>query len=162
MKVNIKQVTGVLLSNAGVSGVGALFLSKSTRRYLFVLRSGQSYDNTWALVGGKLEDGETEYTALQREIVEEIGFMPAILKTVPVEKFTNSKNNFTYSTYVCIVADEFIPILNNEHKGYAWSKLDSYPRPLHPGVFSVFQFDEIIEKITTLENLICNGAKLGN
>ena len=160
MKANTKQATGALSFSSGVSGVGALFLSKSTRRYLFVLRSGNSYDNTWALVGGKLEDSETEYNALQREIVEEIGFMPSILKTVPVEKFTNSKNNFTYSTYVCIVDNEFIPILNDEHKGYAWSKLDSYPRPLHPGVFSVFQFDEIIEKITTVENLICDSPKL--
>ena len=158
MKANTKQATGALSFSSGVSGVGALFLSKSTRRYLFVLRSGNSYDNTWALVGGKLEDSETEYNALQREIVEEIGFMPLVLKTIPVEKFTNSKNNFTYSTYVCVVEDEFIPKLNNEHKGYAWSKLDAWPKPLHPGVFTTFQIDEIVDKIKTVEELMCNSA----
>ena len=152
MKANIEQATGVLLSNASV---GALFLSKSTSRYMFVLRNGARYNSMWAFVGGKVEKNETEYSALQREIQEEIGFMPLVLKTIPVEKFTNSKNNFTYSTYVCVVEEEFIPKLNNEHKGYAWSKLDSWPKPLHPGVFTTFQISEIVNKIKTIEELMC-------
>jgi 8-oxo-dGTP pyrophosphatase MutT (NUDIX family) len=152
MKANIEQATGVLLSNASV---GALFLSKSTGRYMFVLRNGARYNSMWAFVGGKVEKDETEYGALQREIQEEIGFMPLVLKTIPVEKFTNSKNNFTYSTYVCVVEEEFIPKLNNEHKGYAWSKLDSWPKPLHPGVFTTFQISEIVTKIKTIEELMC-------
>jgi len=152
MKANIEQATGVLLSNASV---GALFLSKSTSRYMFVLRNGARYNSMWAFVGGKVEKNETEYSALQREIQEEIGFMPLVLKTIPVEKFTNSKNNFTYSTYVCVVEEEFIPKLNNEHKGYAWSKLDSWPKPLHPGVFTTFQISEIVTKIKTIEELMC-------
>ena len=153
MKANIKQATGVSSFN---SSVGALFLSKTTSRYLFVLRNGARYDSMWAFVGGKVEPSETEYDALQREIVEEIGFFPNVLKTIPVEKFTNTKNNFTYSTYVCVVEEEFIPKLNNEHKGYAWSKLDSWPKPLHPGVFTTLKIDEIVEKIKTIEEIMCN------
>ena len=155
MKANIEQATGASSFN---SSVGALFLSKTTARYLFVLRNGAKYDSMWAFVGGKVEPEETEYNALQREIVEEIGYMPLILKTIPVEKFTNSKNNFTYSTYVCIVEEEFIPKLNNEHKGYAWSKLDSWPKPLHPGVFSTFKIEDITSKIQTIEQLMCNST----
>lgn len=151
MKVNIEQATGASSSN---SSVGALFLSKSTLRYLFVLRNGARYDSTWAYPGGKVEVHESEYEALQREIKEELGYIPTIEKTIPVEKFTNLKNNFTYSTYVCLVESEFIPVLNNEHKGYAWSKLESYPKPLHPGVFNTFKFEEIIDKIKTIETLI--------
>jgi len=152
MKANTDQVNGVLLSNASV---GALFLSKSTSRYMFVLRNGAKYNSMWAFVGGKVENNETEYSALQREIQEEIGFMPLVLKTVPVEKFTNSKNNFTYSTYICVVEEEFIPNLNDEHKGYAWSKLDSWPKPLHPGVFTTLKINEIVNKIKTIEELMC-------
>ena len=137
--------------------VGALFLSKKTSRYLFVLRSGAKYDSTWAFVGGKVENNETEYTALQREIEEEIGFMPLVLKTIPVEKFTNNKNNFTYTTYVCLIEEEFVPKLNDEHKGYAWSKIDSWPKPLHPGVFTTLQVNEIANKIKTIEDLMCNN-----
>ena len=155
MKVNIDQAIGISLSN---SSVGALFLSKSTLRYLFVLRNGARYDSTWAYPGGKVESGETEYEALQREIIEELGYMPSIKKTIPVEKFTNSKNNFTYSTYVCLVSKEFIPVLNNEHKGYAWSKLESYPKPLHPGVYNTFKFEEILDKLRTVESLVCNST----
>ena len=138
--------------------VGALFLSKKTSRYLFVLRSGAKYDSTWAFVGGKVENQETEYTALQREIEEEIGFMPLVLKTIPVEKFTNSKSKFTYITYVLLVEEEFVPKLNTEHKGYAWSKIDSWPKPLHPGVFTTLQVDEIVNKIKTIEDLMCNST----
>ena len=153
MKANIKPATGTLLSN---SSVGALFLSESTLRYLFVLRNGAKYNSTWAYPGGKVEMNETEYEALQREIQEELGYLPDIKKTIPVEKFTNTKNNFTYSTYVCLVSNEFIPVLNNEHKGYAWSKLESYPKPLHPGVFNTFRFEEILDKLKTIEKLMCN------
>lgn len=153
MKANTKPAIGVSSFN---SGVGALFLSKTSSRYLFVLRNGARYDSMWAFVGGKVESNETEYDALQREIVEEIGFNPDILKTIPVEKFTNTKNNFTYSTYVCVVEEEFIPKLNNEHKGYAWSKLDSWPKPLHPGVFTTLQIKDIVNKIRTIESLMCN------
>ena len=153
MKANTKPAIGVSSFN---SGVGALFLSKTSSRYLFVLRNGARYDSMWAFVGGKVESNETEYDALQREIVEEVGFNPDILKTIPVEKFTNTKNNFTYSTYVCVVEEEFIPKLNNEHKGYAWSKLDSWPKPLHPGVFTTLQIKDIVNKIRTIESLMCN------
>ena len=66
------------------------------------------------------------------------------------------KNNFSYSTYVCIVEEEFVPKLNNEHKGYTWSKLDSWPKPLHPGVFTTFQIDEIVNKIKTIEDIMCD------
>ena len=52
--------------------------------------------------------------------------------------------------------NEFIPILNNEHKGYAWSKLESYPKPLHPGVFNTFRFEEILDKLKTIEQIMCS------
>ena len=155
MKANIKQATGASSFN---SSAGALFLSKTTSRCLFVLRNGAKYDSMWAFVGGKVESNESEYDALQREIVEEIGFTPDILKTIPIEKFTNTKNNFSYSTYVCIVESEFIPNLNKEHKGYAWSKIDAWPKTLHPGVFTTLQIDEIAEKIKTIQDLMCNST----
>ena len=155
MKANIEQATGTSSSN---SSVGALFLSAATGRYLFVLRSGARYDSTWAYPGGKIEPGESEYQALQREVQEELGLLPDIQKTLPVEKFTNTKNNFTYSTYVCIVSTEFLPNLNHEHKGYAWCNIDSWPKPLHPGVFTTFQVEEIKQKLKTIEDLMCDSA----
>ena len=107
--------------------VGTIFFSKKTQRYLFVLRSKSSHENTWAFVGGKVEHGETAYAALQREIEEELGFVPSIEKTIPIEQFTN--------------------------KGYAWTTIDGWPKPLHPGVFSTFKIEEIIEKIKTIREI---------
>jgi hypothetical protein len=34
--------------------------------------------------------------------------------------------------------------------------LDIWPKPLHPGVFTTFQVDEIISKIKTIEDTMCN------
>ena len=151
MKANIEQATGVSSFN---SSVGALFLSKTTGRYLFVLRNGSRYDSTWAFVGGKVEKDETEYNALQREIVEEIGFMPLVIKTIPVEKFTNSKNNFSYSTYVCVVNDEFLPKLNDEHNGFAWTTFGNWPKSLHQGLRNTLQNKTNLAKLETVFQVI--------
>ena len=57
--------------------VGTLFLSKKTKRYLFVLGVEQSMIAHGHLLG-KVEKNETEYNALQREIVEEMDYAISI------------------------------------------------------------------------------------
>jgi 8-oxo-dGTP pyrophosphatase MutT (NUDIX family) len=136
-----------------VKAVGCLYFSTETRRYLFLMRDDTKYTNTWGLVGGKMEQHESEIAALVRESKEEIGFVPIISKFVPIEKFTSEDRLFEFHTYVCPVDREFIPLLNNEHKGYCWTLIDAYPKPLHPGVYSTFNFDEFKEKIKTIESL---------
>ncbi len=135
------------------SGVGTLFFSKNTKRYLFLLRHGARFSNTWGLVGGKIEKNETILEALNREIIEEIGMMPDIIKYIPIESFTSNDNQFQYHTYICQVNNEFLPILNHEHVGYCWTSLPNYPKPLHPGVWNIFNFDVIKEKIKTIETI---------
>lgn len=132
---------------------GALLYSLETKRYLFLLRNQKRHAGSWGLVGGKVETDETPAQALHREIAEEIGSIQ-IQKIIPLEKFTSSNNDFVYHTYLITVQNEFIPELNDEHKGYAWTYLDDYPRPLHPGVWRTFNFKSIISKIKTFENVI--------
>ena len=138
------------MDTSNLEAVGALFYSQNTRRYLFLLRDQTTYSGTWGLVGGKIETGETVYNGLFREIQEEIGVV-AFNKILPVEKFTSPNKKFIYHTFLIIVANEFIPILNNEHKGYCWVELKDHPRPLHPGVWKTFNFDTVIEKLKTIE-----------
>jgi len=133
--------------------VGTVFFAKSTQRFLFLLRSETSFDNTWAFVGGKLEPHESIIQGLMREIHEEINFTGKVEKHIPIEKFINTKKKFEYHTFVTVVEGEFIPILNIEHKGYAWTTIDSWPKPLHPGVFNTINVDEIRSKITTISEL---------
>lgn len=114
---------------------GALFVAKSTKRFLFLLRTQGKTAGTWGIVGGKREPSDvTPYDTLTREMSEEIGHVPPIGKIIPLELFTSSDCNFHYNTYIMIVENEFVPILNEEHSGYAWCNYDFWPKPLHRGV----------------------------
>lgn len=114
---------------------GGLFLARDTKRFLLLHRTQGRTAGTWGFVGGKKEPSDaTPFEALKREIEEEIGSVPAIKKTIPLELFTSNDQNFQYNTYVVIVENEFIPVLNEEHSGYAWVNYDQWPKPLHQGV----------------------------
>lgn len=126
---------------------GVFFYSKSTDRYLYLLRADNK-NPTWSIPGGKIEKDETLLEGIQRECMEEMGYFDNTLKLIPIQKFTNG--NFTYNTFFCQVENEFIPVLNNEHVGYAWVKQNHYPKPLHPGLFSTVNIDIVIEKLQSL------------
>jgi 8-oxo-dGTP pyrophosphatase MutT (NUDIX family) len=118
---------------------GGLFLAKDTGRFLFLLRTQGKTAGTWGLVGGKKEPSDaTPYEALNREIAEEVGRVPPIKKSIPLELFTSNDQHFQYNTYVLMVDKEFIPTLNEEHSGYAWCSFDNWPKPLHQGVKNSF------------------------
>ena len=134
-------------------GCGALIYSAATKRYLFLLRNQKRHAGSWGLVGGGVEAGESPAQALQREIIEEIGAID-INKIIPLEKFTSDNNNFEYHTYLITVDNEFVPQLNNEHRGYAWTAINDHPKPLHPGVWRTFSFKSIVDKIKTVETVI--------
>ena len=106
------------------------------------------------MVGGKIDAGETVINGLNREIAEELGGVIQDAKLIPIEKFTSDTSRFEYHTYVITVDEEFVPVLNCEHRGYCWVHLDDYPRPLHPGVWRTFKFNSVIEKIRTLETVL--------
>ncbi len=134
---------------------GGLFLARDTKRFLFLLRTQGKTAGTWGLVGGKKEPGDhTPYDTLKREIQEEIGKSPAIKKVVPLELFVSNDQQFHYHTYVLIVDKEFIPILNEEHAGYAWCDFNSWPKPLHQGVKTSLSNKSIRSKIEILLELV--------
>jgi len=112
---------------------GALFFALQTKRFLFLHRARSKHSNTWGLVGGVNEDKETPWTALEREIQEEIS-ETTIKKAIPLETFVSSDSHFVFHTYLCLVDEEFIPNLNDEHNGYAWVSYRKWPRPLHQGL----------------------------
>jgi 8-oxo-dGTP pyrophosphatase MutT (NUDIX family) len=145
---------GTLMSNAHTEGCGALIYAKNTNRYLFLLRNKSKYAGSWGIVGGKIEPGETVITGLVREIKEEIGVDYQKRKFIPLETFTADNRKFIYYTFVVSVDDEFVPKLNDEHRGYCWVTLDDHPRPLHPGLWRSFNFDIVKKKIKTLESIL--------
>ena len=133
-----------------VEGVGALIYSKNSGRYLFLLRNTGSYAFTWALPGGKLDINESMDLALAREIQEELGGMIVDAELVLIERFVSNNGRFHYHTYFVDVDDEFVPVLNSEHVGYAWLPLASAPRPLHPGLQRTLTSQSVLGKIATV------------
>jgi len=134
---------------------GGIFLAKDTKRFLFLLRTQGKTARTWGLVGGRKEPTDiTAYDALTREIQEEVGKIPTIRKTIPLELFVSNDQHFQYNTYVLLVDKEFIPTLNEEHAGYSWCDYDNFPKPLHQGVKNSFSNKIIKAKIELLLDLI--------
>ncbi len=127
---------------------GVFFHSSNTNRFLYLLRTDNKNPGNWGIPGGKIEEGETLFEGIVRECKEELGYFPKNPKLIPIQKFIN--NTFTYHTFFCQVDDEFMPILNEEHCGYAWVGDNQYPKPLHPGLFSTFNFDVVQEKLKAL------------
>ena len=133
---------------------GALLLANDTKRLMFLLRDNDTHSNTWGLVGGKVEANETVMQALDREIMEEVGRSLSINKTIPLELFRSDDGNFEYHTFICLIDEEFIPKLSDEHKGYCWCDVDSFPKPLHPGLYSSLNNYDIQQKLMTVKDVL--------
>ena len=118
---------------------------------MYLLRNDVKNPGCWGLPGGKVDNGENLQEAMTRECTEEIGLWPEYIKLVPIEKFTSIDNKFSYHTFFCLVENEFVPILNNEHYGYSWIKSGVWPKPLHPGLWTTINFEEILKKIDTIK-----------
>ena len=134
--------------------MGVWFRSRDTGRYLYLLRNDTKHPGAWGLPGGKIETGETLLGGMERECIEELGFFPTYLRLVPLEKFTSADGQFEYNTWVCVVEQEFIPVLNDEHVGYAWIHFQHWPKPMHPGLWSTVNFDAVRDKIITMEQMV--------
>lgn len=133
---------------------GALFYSKSTQRILLLQKASGKHSGTWGLVGGTNEEGETVWQGLQREICEEIGFIPEIIKSIPLETFVSNDLIFNFHTYLCVIDKEFIPILSSEHVGWAWCNIETLPKPLHQGLKNSFSNKTIKNKLKTVFDIL--------
>lgn len=137
-----------------IEGVGTFIYCASTHRYLFLLRNSKKYTGTWGLGGGGIEAGEHLLSSLYRELDEELGYDFSATKVIPIEKFTSDNGRFVYNTFLIPVDEEFVPILNSEHRGYCWVELEDHPKPLHPGVWRTINFSSVADKIKTLEAVL--------
>ena len=133
---------------------GALFYAKTTGRFLLLQKAEGKHAGTWGLVGGTNIVGETPWQGLQREITEEIGSIPKIIKTLPLETFVSNDRVFNFHTYLCVIETEFVPILSDEHSAWAWSTVDRAPKPLHQGLRNSFSSKTIRTKLQTVFDVV--------
>lgn len=133
------------------TGVGALIISTDTNRVLLSLRAAyKTHSQEWSLFGGMMENGEQPKSALLRELSEEMNLIPDIEKIYPFDVYTSRDRNFKYISFLVVVAEEFIPILNNENIGYCWTNLGIWPRPMHQGARISFSNQRAVDRIKIL------------
>lgn len=133
---------------------GALFYAKKTSRCLLLQKARGKHTGTWGLVGGTNLEYENPWQGLQREVEEEIGFFPSTIKNIPLETFISNDKVFHFYTYLCIIEDEFIPQLSNEHCGWAWSDIELMPKPLHQGLRNSLSNKIFQIKLKTIFNVV--------
>ena len=125
---------------------GCLIYSVSTKRFCFQLRKNKkTHTNSWGTWGGQLEEKEKPMDGLLREIQEELSRDIQISKIIHLNTYRNK--DFSYTNYIMLVRNEFIPNLNNESDGYSWVNIHSIPNGLHNGCKRLFETDNIRKKI---------------
>lgn len=139
------------MESNSLNAVGVLFFSVTTKRYLYVMRNDTRHPNTWGLPGGKCDPEESLLDTIHRECKEELNLDFVNAKFLPLEKWTSGDQTFSYHTFFCQVDQEFVPVLNDEHLGYAWIDSGTWPKPMHPGLWNTMHLQAILEKIATLE-----------
>ena len=133
---------------------GGCIVAKDTHRILLQQRAiDGSFPRNWGFFGGKVEPEENVAQALLRELREEIGKLPNIIKTIPISKFTSTNGKFTYHSFVVLVNEDFTPELNKESDGYCWVNIGKWPKPLHPGAKIQCNSKDFLKKIKTIYKL---------
>lgn len=135
---------------------GALICARDTGRILLLQKRDGKHAGRWVLAGGTNHNSETAWQGLIREIEEELGFLPDIKKTLPLEKFVSADSLFSFHTYFCVVDAEFIPKLSTEHTAWGWFDLKLLPKPVHKGLDLSLHNKIIQTKIQTIIDIIDN------
>ena len=118
------------LSSEQIIASGGLFLAKTTKRFLFLLRTQGRTAGTWGLVGGRKEPSDaTPFEALKREIQEEIGIKSTILSDIEEVGMVGS-----HHVMLGIVDKQFniTNLKKNENDDYGWFTEETLPSPMHP------------------------------
>jgi len=100
-----------------------------------------------------IDRGETPFECIQRELKEEIGFVPELQKLNPIDVYQSRNKNFMYYSFVAVVPSEFIPTLNEESSGYAWVDIGRWPKPLHDGARVTLGRNKGTDKLHTILNI---------
>jgi 8-oxo-dGTP pyrophosphatase MutT (NUDIX family) len=92
---------------------------------------------TWGVFGGAVDPEENEKQAVAREVYEEAGkkINASTLRVLYV--YTDPSVGFKYTTYLSIVEDEFMPLLNWESSDAKWFECGNWPYPLHYGLQTI-------------------------
>jgi dATP pyrophosphohydrolase len=94
-------------------------LSDTGREFLVALRVPEGY---WSLVGGLVEEGESEADGARRELAEETGLaQPIVFDEVPTSLGFHGRAGWVrLHVFAAEAPADFIPVLDEEHDDYRW------------------------------------------
>lgn len=127
-----------MISTSMQQRAGLLFLSKKTARILLILEQSKWTVPTFERSKTLFEDVENLLIRYQKG------------KIVPLELYLSEDKGFEYSTYICLVDNEFFA---ENTKTYAWVCLDHQPMNLHNGLKQTLSSPIIRTKIETVLEL---------
>ncbi len=96
------------------------------KRILLAHRSDSDY---WNLPGGKMEKGETPWSALEREVKEEVGVTVSVEKMVGVYSYPRDDQDMIIMTLHCVIT-EGQPVTTPESDNIAYFDKDTLPSNL--------------------------------
>lgn len=111
---------------------GVLIKCSKTNRFLLLERNDGKKNERWSMITGGVDKGETIIEGLKREVNEEIGINPELIKYKFIKVIPMPKKNKTLHYYQGLTSTEFKPILNKEHHDWGWFSVDELPSPLYP------------------------------
>ncbi len=115
---------------------------------------GKEFEKHWGLLGGKVEEGETPYEAVIREVDEEAQYKVAQDQIEPYRMETFIVDDMTTHvlTFLQIVKEPFTPKLKlDEHTHHDWPHLEEWPEETIPSVKNFVSNEglSILERLPT-------------
>ena len=116
---------------------GILFLSKKTYKILLILDEGKWTVPTFVRTGAVLDSAEPVI----------LSFYSQPARLIPLELYVSNDNGFEFSTYVCLVDQEFTI---EKCPTYCWASFEQLPKNLHSGLKTTLSNKVINDKIKTM------------
>ncbi len=130
-KENIYPILQKKGKNPHISVVAGIIWRKKTF-YIQKRKMNSMLGGLWEFPGGKVKNGETLQNALKRELIEECGFEPKIIKEIDPIKHSYSHFSITFHCFYCIENKTLLL----PRKASAWITVDeiklySFPKANH-------------------------------
>jgi len=117
---------------------GLLFLSKVEKRILLILEKEKWTVPTFARNKSLFEDSKQAMVDFSEG------------KILPIELYLSRDKGFEYSTYICLVDNEFMPTVVDT---FCWATLEHLPKNIHNGLRNTLNNNLIRTKIETVLEL---------